>query len=140
MLGAVLFSTFRGLFVWHPIFFFAAIGLLVLARKDRTLALGLIASWWNWWQGSAFGGRMFLSAMWIWVWGLTACFDWLSSHRRLIPLITLFTVLLILWNGLTLLQYRLLFIPAEQPLTWQQLTLDKFTMLVTLARKLFARL
>ncbi len=145
-LGAVLFSTFHGLFTWHPIYLLAGVGLLGLARKDRSLALGLaavlavetyvIASWWNWWQGAAFGGRMFLSAMWIWVWGLAGCFDWLRTHRRIIPLVATLALLLTAWNGLALVQYRLGLVPAEQPPTWEQMTIARLEMLWRLLQKL----
>ena len=37
----VLFSTFHGLFTWHPIYLFALCGLTVVAKQDRRLAIAL---------------------------------------------------------------------------------------------------
>lgn len=133
-LGPVLFSTFHGLFTWHPIYLFALIGLLLDIRRDRRLALGLlallaldlyiVASWWAWWQGDSFGGRMFLNAAWIWVFGLAALLE-RARARRLLLAGLLIGALLIGWNGLSLVQYRLGLVPMGQPPTWQQMTVDR---------------
>jgi hypothetical protein len=133
-LGGVLFSTFHGLFSWHPIFLFALAGLAVVARRDQRLALALaglllldlyvVASWWAWWQGDSFGGRMFLSATWIWVLGLAGSLEWLRGRRMFYPALAL-GVLLIVWNGLSLVQYRLGFVPMSAPLTWEQMTVER---------------
>jgi hypothetical protein len=136
-LGGVLFSTFHGLFTWHPIYLFALGGLAVVAQRDRRLALALVglllldlyvvAAWWSWWQGDSFGGRMFLSAMWIWVLGLAGCFEWLRGRRLFYPALAV-GLLLILWNGLSLMQYRLGFVPMSAPLTWEQMTIGRLKM------------
>jgi hypothetical protein len=133
-LWGVLFSAYRGLFVWHPVLLGAVAGLLIVARRDRWLAgvlalllaldVYIVASWWAWWQGDAFGGRMFLNATWIWVLGLAGLLEWLW-RRRLRLVVVLVAALLLLWNGLALLQYRLGFIPMSGELTWQQVTIDR---------------
>jgi hypothetical protein len=136
-IAGVLVSPFRGLFIWHPVYLLATIGLLVLARRDRSMALWLalllalniyiVASWWAWWQGDAFGGRMFLNAMWIWVLGLAGLLEWLREHIRpslYRPLLAV-ALLLVVWNGLALAQYRLGLVPMDAPLTWEQITLDR---------------
>jgi hypothetical protein len=133
-LGGVLVSTFHGLFSWHPIYLCALIGLALLMGRDRALALGLlavlvidvyiVAAWWAWWQGDSFGGRMFLNAIWIWVLGLAALFDWLRVRRLFYPAL-LIGALLIGWNALSLAQYRLGFVPMSQPLTWEQMTIER---------------
>jgi hypothetical protein len=133
-IGGVLVSTFHGLFSWHPIFLCALIGLALLFRRDRGLACGLlgvlalnvyiVAAWWAWWQGDSFGGRMFLNATWIWVLGLAVLLDWLRA-RKLFPVALAIGVLLIGWNGLSLIQYRLGFVPMSQPLTWEQMTIER---------------
>lgn len=143
---AVLFSTFHGLFVWHPVFLLACVGLITIALRDRWLAVALIAvvavevyvvaAWWAWWQGASFGGRMFLSAMWLWVFGLTALFDWLRQRPRLFSAAIAASVLLVIWNALALLQYRLLRVPANSPLTWEQMTWDRVEFAAMLLRRL----
>lgn len=133
-LAGVLFSSFHGLFSWHPIYLAATIGLILLYRRERWLALGglavlalniyVVAAWWAWWQGDSFGGRMFLSATWLWVLGLATLLDQLrgSRARRLALAIGL---LLICWNGLAVVQYRLGLVPRSAPLTWQQMTIER---------------
>jgi hypothetical protein len=133
-IGGVLVSTFHGLFLWHPIFLFALVGLALLLRRDRVLVLGLlavlvldvyiVAAWWAWWQGDSFGGRMFLNATWIWLMGLAALIEWLRA-RRLFYLALVLGALLIGWNGLSLIQYRLGFVPMSKPLTWEQITIER---------------
>lgn len=88
----VLLSTRRGLFVWHPVFLFAVIGLIVLGRRDRFLAwtslIGfaiqwyLIASWWAWEQGKSFGGRMFIVCTPLFIIGIAALWDRLIDLDR----------------------------------------------------------
>ncbi len=142
--GNVLFSATRGLFAWHPIFLLSALGLPLVFRRDRDLALGLIlllvlnvyivAAWWSWWQGASFGGRMFLNATWAWVLALAALIDWLSSRRASSTAVLVGTVL-IAWNALALVQYRLGLIPWEEPLTWTQLTTERFELPRTLLKR-----
>ena len=144
--GAVLFSTFHGLFTWHPIYLVAFAGLLLLAKREPLMSLSLvaslalqtyvIASWWFWWQGAAFGGRMFLSAMWIWVLGVAAAIEWLRGRRALMPLAAVVAIVLVAWNVLSLLQYRLLLVPANAPLTWRQMTIERFHVVTVLWRRL----
>ena len=75
-------------------------------------------------QGDSFGGRMFLNATWIWVMGLAALIEWLRA-RRLFYLALALGALLICWNGLSLIQYRLGFVPMSKPLTWEQMTIER---------------
>jgi hypothetical protein len=84
----------------------------------------IVAAWWAWWQGDSFGGRMFLNATWIWVLGLAVLLDWLRV-RKLFPVALAIGALLIGWNGLSLIQYRLGFVPMSQPLTWEQMTIER---------------
>lgn len=72
-LGNVLFSAWRGLFVFHPIYLFLlVVSVLGASRKSqvRTLFLGALAcfvgawiingTWWCWWFGASFGNRAFV--------------------------------------------------------------------------------
>jgi hypothetical protein len=146
-LGGVLVSTFHGLFTWHPIYLFALCGLAVVAQQDRRLAILLaallllevyiVSAWWAWWQGDSFGGRMFLSAIWIWVLGLAGSLEWARTRRLFSPMLAV-GLLLIVWNGLSLIQYRLGFVPMSAPLTWQQMTIDRLRIPWLLLRKLWS--
>ncbi|MFL5800634.1 MAG: hypothetical protein ACJ8CR_02720 [Roseiflexaceae bacterium] len=144
-LAGVLVSTFHGLFSWHPIYLCALIGLALLIRRDRSLALGLlavlaldvyiVAAFWVWWQGDSFGGRMFLNAIWGWVLGLAALLDWLRARRLFYPALAI-GLLLIGWNGLSLIQYRLGFVPMGVPLTWEQMTIERIKLPWTLWQRI----
>ncbi|NJP05141.1 MAG: hypothetical protein HC837_05690 [Chloroflexaceae bacterium] len=144
----VLFSSFHGLFIWHPVFLLATIGLFALGRRDRWLAVALlivfaidiysISAWSYWWQGDSFGGRKFITMTWAWVLGLAALLAWLWSQRRARPLVLLVGVLLILWNALSLMQYRLGFVPMGEPLTWEQMTIDRLLLPWTLLQQLLS--
>jgi hypothetical protein len=125
----VLFSGHRGLFFWHPVLFLSIIGLILSYKKlpilvtSFLLAFGLqvylVASWWCWWQGSSFGGRMFINCSLIFVWGLAAFWDNLSCKRS--PLIgVVVTLFLIGWNALLILQYESGMIPSEKAVTFER--------------------
>lgn len=146
-ISGVLLSPWRGLFIWHPVYLLALLGLGELLRRERGLALALlgllalniyiIAAWWAWWQGDSFGGRMFLNAMWIWVFGFAGLVEWLRMRSRLLVGAAGLALLLVLWNGLSLVQYRLGFIPMGQPLTWSQITIERLALPWLLVERLF---
>jgi hypothetical protein len=148
-IGAVLFSTFHGLFSWHPIYLIALAGLLRLRRGDGGLLAGLlavlacelyiVAAWWAWWQGDAFGGRMFLNGMWIWVLGLAGALEWARARPRGWRLGLGLGMLLVAWNALALIQYRLGFVPMGRPLTWEQMTVERLRLPWTMLQKLLGR-
>ncbi len=128
----VLFSGFHGLYTWHPLLLAATLGLVLLARRSPRerrfallLALGLlmqlylVSVWREWWQGDSFGGRMFISAMPIFALGLAALLDRLSRSRYLSAAILVSAVLLA-WNGLFMLEYRLGCFSRSAPLSVSQ--------------------
>lgn len=143
---SVLFSTFHGLFLWHPILLIALFGLSVVASHDTWMAIGLglvlalnlyiIAAWWAWWQGDSFGGRMFINATWVWIVGLAGFLhhQWKKPSWH-IPILAS-SILLIIWNGLSLIQYRLGFVPMSEPLSWQEMTIDRILLPWTLIQKI----
>jgi hypothetical protein len=77
---------------------------------------------------------MFLGAMWIWVLGLAALLDALRGRRLLAPALAV-GALLIVWNALALVQYRLGFVPRDQPLTWKQMTVERLALPWTLRER-----
>jgi hypothetical protein len=113
----VLLSTNHGLFSWSPLLILASWGLVVFLGRHRVersaLLVVLIASWYinaavaDWWGGEAFGARRFLSLFPFFVVGLAS---WLSSaaHPGTLQLRRLTTTaVLVVMNGLLLLQYAL---------------------------------
>jgi hypothetical protein len=135
----VLFSPEHGLFLWHPILFFAAIGLVLFLKTD--LLIGglllagfvsqtyLIASWSSWSQGDSFGGRMFISSLPILAIGLAALLHWVISKNNLSGLSLVVSGVLVLWNFLFLIQYRLGFISMSGPYTIRELTIGKLELI-----------
>ncbi len=148
-LGAVLFSAFRGLFTWHPIFLPALVGLFPAYRRDRTFALlgGLgfvvqwyiISSWHNWMQGDAFGGRMFLVCTPIFVMGLAHLIEG-TAKRWSWPAVYALGGLLLVWNFLLFVEYRFDLVTAQRPPTWYDLTIGRVTFLLTFLQRLLRRL
>jgi len=148
-LGAVLFSAFRGLFTWHPIFLPALAGLFLAYRRDRALALlgGLgfvaqwyiISSWHNWMQGDAFGGRMFLVCTPIFVMGLAHLIEWTVKRWSWSAVYALGGLLLV-WNFLLFVEYRFHLVTAQRPPTWYDLTVGRVTFFLGFLRRLVERL
>ncbi len=74
----VLFSFNNGLFVWSPLLLFSLVGLWI-SRRHIFSQIGLVlwaaetyavASWHGWWGGASFGGRMFLTLLPFFIWGV----------------------------------------------------------------------
>ena len=148
-LYGVLFSTNHGLFFWHPVLIFAALGSVWLWRTDRRLTtllviglliqVYLIACWTYWHQSDAFGGRMLIGSLPALALGLAAFLHW-ASEKRASPACWIGGVCLIAWNALFFLQYRLFFISMHGPYTLRELTIGKLDMILTLARNWMPRL
>ncbi len=131
----VLFSAQRGLFTWHPVFFFALAGLCLLVRHDRRLAALagagfaiqwlVVSSWHDWTQGDAFGGRMFIVCSPIFALGLAPLLDaagrrW--SGRRLLA----GGAALVVLNLLLLVHYRVELLALARPITFIDLAFGRF--------------
>ena len=136
---AVLLSDNHGLFTWAPILIPATLGLLTIVRRERALALPLVAvvvaAWYtnaavaDWWAGEAFGARRFLSLFPLFVLGTAR---WLGGreasagrswrHGALVVLTGL--------NLLLLLQYQLfmkgLVLLSPYPQFWADMFLTRF--------------
>lgn len=126
----VLFSGFRGLFIWHPLILLAIIGLIISPTKIKPLnwillvgfilQIYFISSWWSWWQGASFGGRMFCNCSLIFTLGLASLWEIFFKKNLLIyPIII--TLFFMLWNGLLVMQYESAMIPPEEPISISKL-------------------
>lgn len=146
-LFAVLFSFRHGLFTWHPVYLAAAAGLWWLAYRDRAytvlllvafaLQVYVVAAWNIWWQGDAFGGRMFLSCFPFFAVGLGQLV--MRLRRVHWAAVAVPALLLVLWNGAFLVQYRFGFIPMGDAISARQLLVDKLTLPLDVWRRLRQR-
>ncbi|MFN2223861.1 MAG: hypothetical protein ACK2UH_14990, partial [Candidatus Promineifilaceae bacterium] len=90
----VLFSTFRGLLPWMPVFFLSFVGLIVGLRKQRKFMLPLLivlvlaiyvnSSSRDWFAGGAYGPRRFTSELTILIIGYAVLLQALPRRFRLI--------------------------------------------------------
>lgn len=130
----VMLSPERGLLVWHPIFLGALIGLGLLWRSDRRMsALGLlaiamqwyiIASWTDWMQGDAFGGRMFIVCTPIFALGLARLIEYATTRFSWWAILGV-AALLVLWNFLLYVEYRFFLVTSGRPVDWYDVTVGR---------------
>jgi len=142
---ATLFSTRHGLLTCHPLILLAIVGWWWLAQRDRSYTLILvaavvaqlyiIAAWHEWWQGDAFGGRMFISCAPVFALGLAALLEYLYKRAGWWPL-ALIALPAVAWNTLFVLQYRLGFVSKVDGLTLREMTLGKVTVVYDLVKRI----
>jgi spore maturation protein SpmB len=81
----VLFGLQNGLFLWTPITFLGAIGLVIKKRflflSVFILELYTVASWSTWWQGASYSGRMFVSCLPVLSFGVASIFSMLTRLK-----------------------------------------------------------
>jgi len=133
----VLFSLYHGLFTWHPVYFIGAFGLIWVLHKDRrygallmfalALQVYLVSVWREWWQGDAFGGRMFIATVPIFAIGLALIIEQVRNRGGW-PWVIVPSTALVAWNFAFVIQYRFDFIPMGEPITLAQLTWGKLSM------------
>jgi hypothetical protein len=141
----VLFSNPQGLFFLHPILLFGLFGLFFLYRRDRILTILIVLGFslqvyiigsFYIWAGVAFGGRMFIASFPILAIGIAAFLDW-QSEKKIKPFVWVTCIILIGWNVLFVIQYRLAYIPHFGALTFEQIFIDKFRMIGILGYKVY---
>ena len=91
-LNPFLFSSFRGLLPWMPVFFLSAIGLLALSRRSPQLAWPLIGmlllvvyingSTRDWFAGAGYGPRRLTSELALLVVGYAGFLQLMPQHLR----------------------------------------------------------
>lgn len=141
----VLFSTRHGLFSWTPVMLPAVVGLFLLFKKDKNTAIALILCLFiqvyiygllvsacataSKGLGHAFGMRWLINCTPIFILGLASFFDWAlaGTSSRKMYIKALFSILIV-WNMLFVVQYKLNFIPADDYLSFKEIVLDKFTL------------
>lgn len=97
-IAEVLFAPLNGLFLWTPLLVLATVGLMSLSLKWRYINLlfpllfllhtYVISIRNEWWQEASFSGRMYVSLLPIFAFGLACTFDWMEQKAKLlIPII-----------------------------------------------------
>jgi len=78
----VLFSPHSGLFFWTPILLLGFAGLFKnkLFLLVILLQIFIVSSWSTWWQGASYGGRMFVSVLPLFAFGLANIFQLLQKY------------------------------------------------------------
>jgi hypothetical protein len=135
----VCVSADHGLFSWTPILIAAVVGLFVLWRSDRDLAvysilvfaavLYTIGCYQDWDGLSSFGNRFFVSLTSIFVIGLAAFLDSLErawNEKGALIVSVSATAALILWNLGLIFQWGTHLIPARGPISWRDAAYNQF--------------
>jgi hypothetical protein len=144
----VLFSGFHGLFAWHPLLILGVVGLMISKKPMAPLGWILlvafflqvyfIGSWWAWWQGASFGGRMFCNCSLIFILGLAAFWDRFKSKAGRISAVVI-TVFFLVWNALLVMQYESAMIPPEEPISVAELFKNQFLVIPFFLNHVFNR-
>lgn len=123
---ATLIDPAHGAFLWTPIWLFALLGLALLWRRDRRLALMLAAAFiaqvylngafLTWHLSGSFGFRRLIEATPIFVLGLALLLDRLRLPR---PVVVGLGVLLVAWNFGLIAQWSLPPRPIRAGLVWK---------------------
>ncbi|HMA37639.1 MAG TPA: hypothetical protein VKY74_24510 [Chloroflexia bacterium] len=113
----VLLAPDYGLLPWAPVVVPALIGLLLLARRDRELAVALavaclaqvlVAGAFSTWQGkSSFGQRRFVNCTVVFALGLAAVIGWAQERGVRRPLLAVLAGVFMAWEGGLVMQYAL---------------------------------
>jgi hypothetical protein len=135
----VLFSLNHGFISWTPFMAVAVAGLFVGAlsspQPQRLLYLvailafacelyiNAIAS--DWWGGNAFGQRRLIEVYPLLVFGVARL---LTLGRPGFRVVAALAVVCAVFNALFFVQYRFCYIPRGEPITFQQLTMDKLVL------------
>lgn len=148
-LYGTLFSSWHGLYSWHPVLLLATAGLFLVVRAERRYGLllcvalavqvYLVACWAFWWSADAFGSRLLLSNIPIFAVGMTAALAWLAQRRSGRTLVAVLAAAALLWNGLFIVQFRGNFVSPSDPLTFSQMTVGKITVVPHAISKLLHR-
>jgi len=94
----VLFSANHGLLATTPLVYLALLGVPLFVKRDRPLALLLVAGFVSqvlvnagpesWWGGSGYGARRFDNSMMLFAVGLASLLAWLRQRPLVAPLAT----------------------------------------------------
>lgn len=146
----VLLTLQHGLLSWTPLIAFCLLGLALYLKRARQEALICWLAFALMWYvnaavtadiggGAAFGMRRFDSCGLIFALGLAALLERSQPLRWGKPLCQLSLLLLIGWNGLFMMQYRLHFIDPIAPISQAEMFQGKWQMLSQIGSKISQR-
>jgi len=122
-LAKTLLSDFHGVLPWTPVYALGIGGLFVLAKRDRTLGVGLLlvfavqfylnAANLVWWSGGSFGNRRLADSAIIVAFGLGALWQAAQSRPARAALVGT-TALCVAWTATLMLAERRLLVPLDR--------------------------
>ncbi len=125
-----LLSDFHGILPWTPIHVVAALGLLLLGRRDPILALGLglvaftqlyiNAANEVWWAGGSFGNRRFSDYAIVVAYGVAAALQAFPRRSWVNLLILSLIVFCCVWTTILFLMERQGLLPLDRYIPWNQ--------------------
>lgn len=126
---SVLFSSYHGLFSWHPFLFLGLAGVCAAWKKSRGLAVLLLAvflletylhgSLKDWWGGSAFGARKMCGLLFIFAYGIAHLF--FISKKPMRMMLAVICLLFAGWNVLLMTAAPRGLISIGQPVSFTEL-------------------
>lgn len=139
-----LFSSYHGLFIWHPLLLIGLIGLFFLWRKNKTLAavifVTLLAQIYinsalgDWMAGSSFGARRIIGSLVIFAIWMASLYDFFREKNKkvinwIIGLIILFGLG---WNILLMISVARGVIQLNSLVTMGEIFSKQFQVLLTI--------
>lgn len=135
-LWEVLFSGWRGLFIWSPVLLFSFAGYMLMLFRylKRTYIAFLLAAaaqvwliggWAIWWGGASFGQRFFINISPLFIMGL-AYFLGLIKGGILKSAFICLLCACVFWTLGLAVQYGSQIIPREEPISIAQLTRNQW--------------
>jgi len=132
---ATLVGSSYGIFTWTPILFLAFAGVFFIYRKNKYLffinlagaiLLVYITSC-SHKQGMSYGDRYLIKASTFFIFGFTAFLEVLSKKIKMwVPYILI--ALLVIWNGLFIVQYSTGLVNRSGPINWKKMIRNQFEM------------
>ncbi len=112
----ILFSYWKGWFVYTPIMFLAVFGAFTLYKTNKSLSIQLsifmimiiyvLSSWWSWWYGGNYGNRAFIDFYGIMAIFLTSLIMFLLKKKYINYLLIVVLAILIFYNNFQIRQYN----------------------------------
>ena len=134
-----LVSSDHGLITWTPIVIPAIVGLVLLRKYDRDLAVYsltaigalyyIVACHNDWHAGSSFGNRFFLSLTPFFILGLAVTLQeaaaWFKKQNTAYAVMATAIGVLTLWNLAFIFQWGTGLVPHRGPISWKQMAYNQ---------------
>jgi len=140
----VMWSTNKGIFVWHPILLVSLAGLVLLLRRDRILAIALLGAFFaqvyiigtfDYYHGlTGFGQRYFVNLAPAFMIGMAWLVDFLQ-RRFSLTVLTIMGSLFVVWNFALFIQYGIGLIPRNKGFEWGPMLYNQFVIVPRLVWK-----